>query len=102
MKVIKASKLVDANGVVKDPILVINEGIIEEVGPDVSIPDDAEVIDAGELTLIPGLIDCHIHLYGHEKMGKKHRPQSNGRTVLLWYHLGNRKYPNQSSAHQTC
>jgi imidazolonepropionase-like amidohydrolase len=69
MKVIKASKLVDVNGVVKDPILVINEGIIEDVGPDVTIPDDAEVIDAGELTLIPGLIDCHIHLYGHEKMG---------------------------------
>ena len=50
MKVIKSSKLVDANGVVKDPILVINEGIIEDVGPDVPIPDDAEVIDAGELT----------------------------------------------------
>lgn len=68
MKVIKASKLIDANGVVENPVLLINEGVIEEVGPDVKIPDAAEVIDAGELTLIPGLIDCHIHLYGHEKM----------------------------------
>ena len=33
------------------------------------IPDEAEVIEAGGLTLIPGLIDCHIHLYGNKKMG---------------------------------
>ena len=42
-------------------ILVI-DGQIEAVGPDVRAPDGAESIDATGLTISPGLIDVHVHL----------------------------------------
>lgn len=37
--------------------VIIRDGLIEAVGPDIAIPADAEIIDAGKLTLHPGLID---------------------------------------------
>ncbi|HKH99900.1 MAG TPA: amidohydrolase family protein [Candidatus Sulfotelmatobacter sp.] len=38
---------------------------IAEVGPAVKHPAGAEVIDLGDRTLLPGLIDAHIHLFLH-------------------------------------
>jgi len=35
---------------------------IEAVGPDVTIPQEAKVIEAGGLTAYPGMIDCHSYL----------------------------------------
>lgn len=43
--------------------LLINNGIIEAVGNDIAIPEDAEQIDASGMFLIPGLIDAHVHLW---------------------------------------
>jgi len=37
--------------------VIIRDGLIESVGPNVVIPADAEVIDGSKLTLHPGLID---------------------------------------------
>jgi len=45
-------------------ILVQGERIVE-VGTSVNRPADAEVIDLGDRTLLPGLIDAHIHLFLH-------------------------------------
>jgi len=38
---------------------------IDEVGPSVAHPAGAEVIDLGDHTLLPGLIDSHVHLFLH-------------------------------------
>jgi imidazolonepropionase-like amidohydrolase len=38
---------------------------IKEVGASVSHPEGAEVIDLGDRTLMPGLIDAHVHLFLH-------------------------------------
>ncbi len=38
---------------------------IAEVGPSVKRPAGAEVVDLGDRTLLPGLIDAHIHLFLH-------------------------------------
>jgi imidazolonepropionase-like amidohydrolase len=38
---------------------------IAEVGSSVRHPDGAEVIDLGDATLMPGLIDAHVHLFLH-------------------------------------
>jgi imidazolonepropionase-like amidohydrolase len=45
-------------------VLVVGERIAE-VGTAVKHPADAEVIDLGDRTLLPGLIDAHIHLFLH-------------------------------------
>ena len=70
MKVIIADRLIDANGVVENPIVVVDENRIVNVGSkgQVDFPSDSEVIEASGLILIPGMIDCHIHLYGLDKM----------------------------------
>ncbi|MGC2446731.1 MAG: amidohydrolase family protein, partial [Candidatus Sulfotelmatobacter sp.] len=38
---------------------------IVEVGPSVKHPTGAEILDLGDRTLMPGLIDAHIHLFLH-------------------------------------
>jgi imidazolonepropionase-like amidohydrolase len=45
-------------------VLVEGERIVE-VGPSVKRPAGAEVIDLGDRTLLPGLIDAHVHLFLH-------------------------------------
>ncbi len=58
--------LIDGTGV--DPVsnaTVLVEGErITAAGVNVAPPADAEVIDAGGRTLMPGMIDCHVHLWG--------------------------------------
>src|SRR3954453_21732651 len=65
--VLHAARILDvANGRVTSPgeVLVSGEQIAE-VGAKVSRPAGAEVIDLGDTTLMPGLIDAHIHLFLH-------------------------------------
>jgi imidazolonepropionase-like amidohydrolase len=45
-------------------VLVQGERIVE-VGASVKHPAGAEVIDLGDRTLMPGLIDAHVHLFLH-------------------------------------
>ncbi|MGB3828060.1 MAG: amidohydrolase [Ornithinimicrobium sp.] len=42
--------------------VLIDGSTIVEVGPDVTIPPEADVIDAAGGWLLPGLIDAHVHL----------------------------------------
>jgi len=57
--------LIDGNG--GDPVrhatLVIEGERIERVSAHVDPPRDAEVIDAGGRTVMPGMIDAHVHLF---------------------------------------
>ena len=43
-------------------ILVDDQGRIERVGIDLSLPDDIDVIDASGLHAFPGFVDAHTHL----------------------------------------
>jgi imidazolonepropionase-like amidohydrolase len=45
-------------------VLVQDERIVE-VGSAVKRPQGAEIIDLGDTTLMPGLIDAHVHLFLH-------------------------------------
>lgn len=49
-----------------DGTLVITEGTIAAMGPDVQVPEAHEVIDADGGWVLPGLIDAHVHLGVHE------------------------------------
>ncbi|HEV2386624.1 MAG TPA: amidohydrolase family protein [Candidatus Acidoferrales bacterium] len=45
-------------------VLVQGERIVQ-AGSSVPHPSDAEVIDLGDATLMPGLIDAHVHMFLH-------------------------------------
>ncbi len=52
-----------------DSLLVDADGRITSVGASKSaLPDDTIVIDAEGRTIVPGLIDCHVHLWGSHEM----------------------------------
>ena len=40
----------------------IRDGVIAAVEPYEAVPSGVEVIDAGELTILPGVVDAHVHL----------------------------------------
>src|SRR6202795_1614669 len=64
--VLKAARLFDgkSNALVTPGIVVVADGKIVAVGARAEIPADAEVIDLGDVTLLPGFIDAHTHLTG--------------------------------------
>src|SRR5262245_7209263 len=63
---IKAGKLIDGRGgaAVSDAVILIEGDKIVPVGAKQLIPTGAEVIDLGKTTVLPGFIDCHVHLTG--------------------------------------
>ncbi len=61
---IRATRLfngVDATPV-KQPLVLVEEGKVVAVQSGGQAPAQAEVIDLGDVTLLPGLIDAHVHL----------------------------------------
>jgi imidazolonepropionase-like amidohydrolase len=62
--VIKAGRLVqpEDGSVAKDQMILINGNKITAIGTQIRIPADAKVIDLSNMTILPGLIDCHTHL----------------------------------------
>lgn len=65
--VLHAARLLDIeSGKMLQPGEVLVEGErIVEAGSSVKHPAGAEIIDLGDRTLLPGLIDAHIHLFLH-------------------------------------
>jgi imidazolonepropionase-like amidohydrolase len=65
--VLHAARLLDVEtGNVLRPGEILVEGErIEAVGTTVDRPQGAKVIDLGDVTLMPGLVDVHVHLFLH-------------------------------------
>jgi imidazolonepropionase-like amidohydrolase len=65
--VLHAARLLDVAGakiVTPGEVLVEGQRIVA-VGTHVERPAGAEVIDLGDMTLMPGMIDAHVHLFLH-------------------------------------
>ncbi len=66
MRAVYADGLLDpATGeTTRDAVVLIDGGRVVRAGTraSVQVPRDAEPIDAAGLTVLPGLIDCHVHL----------------------------------------
>jgi imidazolonepropionase-like amidohydrolase len=61
---IRCGTLIDGTGAdpVRGATLVFEGDTITAVNRDGGLPHDAEVVDAEHLTIMPGMIDCHVHL----------------------------------------
>jgi len=68
LKCVRAALLIDGTGSnpITNPVIVIERDLIKEVGgeDEVKMPKGAKVIDIEEKTVLPGLIDSHLHISG--------------------------------------
>jgi imidazolonepropionase-like amidohydrolase len=67
MLVVRAGRLFDGTGQppLENATLVVDGQRIVRIGPtpQVAVPDDAEVVETTGSTLLPGLIDVHVHVH---------------------------------------
>ena len=67
MLAIRAGTLIDGHGGAPftDAVILVNGDKISQVGParQIEIPPEVEVLDAGDKTLLPGLVDAHVHIH---------------------------------------
>jgi imidazolonepropionase-like amidohydrolase len=61
---LRASRMLDVNSgsMVHDAVILIQDEKITAAGSSLKIPAEAQVVNLGDATLLPGLIDCHTHL----------------------------------------
>ncbi len=66
MKILKAKTVIvgDGDTVIKDGAVVIEKGLITRVGQQQEIETDScdNIVDYGDSTILPGLIDMHVHI----------------------------------------
>ncbi|GAC1429461.1 MAG: amidohydrolase family protein [Thermoanaerobaculia bacterium] len=62
--VIKAARMIDGRGetVIVPAVVVVRANKITSAGSSAEVPAGAQIIDLGDVTLLPGLIDAHTHI----------------------------------------
>lgn len=62
---IRTAKVFDGNQFLDGRVIIISNGLIKGIfGNSYPVPDGAEIIDASDCTVLPGLIDSHLHFMG--------------------------------------
>jgi len=75
--VVRAARVLDGRGgVTQNADVVVAGGRIVRVGPRGRLPDGARLVDLGDRTLLPGLIDAHTHpAWYFNRRGRLHTPR---------------------------
>ena len=61
---LRAARLFDGKSktLMSNAVVLVQGNVITDVGSNIQIPADAQVIDLGDATLSPGFMDAHTHL----------------------------------------
>jgi len=61
---VRAGKFIDveAGRTLTNQLILVRGAKIAEVGANLAIPEGAQIIDLSNMTVLPGLVDCHTHL----------------------------------------
>jgi imidazolonepropionase-like amidohydrolase len=83
--VVRAQRMLDVRSgrIVSPAVLVVRDGLIQAVNP-ASPPSNADVVDLGNVTLLPGFIDMHVHVLVRDAIS--YRPDvlgENGANAVL-------------------
>ena len=81
--VLRAARVLDGRGGIQRNVdVVIEGGKIASVGPRHALPSGARLVDLGERTLLPGMIDAHAHpMWYFNRQGRLHQ-NSDGDTPV--------------------
>lgn len=84
----KNGNIVDVIGgtVITGGSVLVEDGIIKEVGTNLEAPADAKIVDFGGKTVLPGLFNCHIHMCSDAGNGVRDQLSDAGLTIRA---LGN-------------
>jgi imidazolonepropionase-like amidohydrolase len=86
---IRAQRLFDgaAGSMMRDAMIVIEDSRIAAVGPaaQVPLPTGSQVVDVGDRTIMPGLIDAHVHILstGSAVSGQEFRTMTDHQVLLV-------------------
>ena len=65
VKYVTAASMIDCTGAAaqKNPVIVLKGKRIDKIGTkdSIKIPQGADVLDCGQCTLMPGMMDIHLH-----------------------------------------
>lgn len=66
---LKAARMFSGKGdsTVRDAVVIVEGGRIKAAGSGLQVPAGARVVDLGDSTLLPGLIDSHTHVSGESE-----------------------------------
>jgi imidazolonepropionase-like amidohydrolase len=64
---VRAARMLDVRRgtLIENAVVIVEGDRVSQVGPNLSIPTGTEVINLGNVTLLPGLIDAHTHITYH-------------------------------------
>ncbi len=87
-KLFTAKLLIDGTGgpPIKKPYIVVDDGIIQEVGsgrPPEFLIEGAEPTEMATATIIPGIIDAHVHLALGRSLPETEEPEKHGARVAM-------------------
>jgi len=87
--VLKTRLAIDGQGnVMRDAVIVVHDGRIVSVGTNGRVPQGAREVDLTKFTVMPGLIDMHVHIAAHFDESSRERPS----ITAFWAAENARKY----------